>query len=307
MAPDILAGAVAPGGIAVQVLVEMFPAAFELVTDKTDAVQVDPHGKLLIFLLDFVVAGTFLGQSLVVQGQGEHHVCPDLPGMERPIKAPELHGMVAVEEAVQVEEVVAALMVVAVPAPGIFLVPDILKLLHGSGLCLVHPLHQPQVRLLAVAHPFRCDLQRLVEQVIMAGDDVDEVADAPYGMSLPIQVDMDAAGSVGKPPSLAQAAQQPLQGVDILPVTQDGSDQFHTVTAVCGCKPPVLPALAADAAVIHELPGPPVRSPDFIGFIITARIGGGGIEVAGGGIRRLFPGDAGKLRLNAKFSGKHLA
>lgn len=56
----------------------------------------------------------------------------------------------------------------------------------------------------------------------MAGDDVDKVADAPYGMLCPVQVDVDAAGTVGKAPGFPQPPDQPLQGVDILPVTQDG-------------------------------------------------------------------------------------
>jgi hypothetical protein len=49
-------------------------------------------------------------------------------------------------------------MVMAAAVPGIFLIPDIFKLLHGFGLFLIHPLHQPQIHLLAVAHPFRRDL-----------------------------------------------------------------------------------------------------------------------------------------------------
>ena len=111
--------------------------------------------------------------------------------------------MVAVEEAVQVEEVVAAAMVVAAAVPGIFLIPDILNLLHGFWLFLIHPLHQPQIHLLTIAHPFRCNLQCLIEQIIMAGDDVDKVADALYGMSLPVQMDVDAAGAVGKSPGFS--------------------------------------------------------------------------------------------------------
>ena len=270
MAPDILPGAISPGGIAVQVLIKMLPAAFELVADKPDAVQIHAHGELLIFLLHFVVAGTLLCQRLVVQGKGEHHIRPDPPGVECPVEAPELHGMVAVEEAVQVEKVVAAVMVVAVPVPGIFLIPDILNLLHGFGLRLVHPLHQPQVHLLAVAHPLRCDLQCLIEQIIMAGDDVDKVTDTPDSVLRPVQVDVDAAGAVGKSPGLAQAAEQPLQGADILPVTQDGGDQLHAVTGTRIDEPAVFFTLADKAAVIHKFPGPPVRGPGLIGIIAAA-------------------------------------
>lgn len=110
-----------------------------------------------------MVTGAFLGQRLMVKGKGKHHIRPDFPGVERAVEAPQLHGMAAVEEAVQVEEVVAAVVVVATAVPSIFLIPDILKPLHGFWLFPINPLHQPQVHLLAVAHPLRCNLQCLIE------------------------------------------------------------------------------------------------------------------------------------------------
>ena len=70
MAPDILFGTIPPGGIAVQVLVEMLPAALELIADKTDAVQPNTHGELLIFFLHLAVAGAFLRERLMVQASG---------------------------------------------------------------------------------------------------------------------------------------------------------------------------------------------------------------------------------------------
>ena len=94
MAPDILFGTIPPGGIAVQVLVEMLPAALELIADKTDAVQPHPHSKLLIFFLHLAVAGAFLCQRLMVQGERQHDICPDFPGMERAVEAPQFHRMV---------------------------------------------------------------------------------------------------------------------------------------------------------------------------------------------------------------------
>lgn len=48
-------------------LVQVLPATLELVTDKPDAVQPHAHRKLLIFLLDLAVTGTFLRQCLMVE------------------------------------------------------------------------------------------------------------------------------------------------------------------------------------------------------------------------------------------------
>lgn len=83
-------------------LVQMLPAALELLTDESDTVQPHTHGKLFIFFLNFAAAGAFLRQSLVVQGKCQHNVGTDFPGMERAVEAPELHGMVSMEKAVQI-------------------------------------------------------------------------------------------------------------------------------------------------------------------------------------------------------------
>jgi len=52
------------------VFAKVLAAVLELVPDKTDAVQVGPHGELFVFNLRLFSAGALLGQSLVVQRQG---------------------------------------------------------------------------------------------------------------------------------------------------------------------------------------------------------------------------------------------
>ena len=94
----------------------MFPATFELITDKSDAVQPHPHSKLLIFLLDFPVTGAFLRQCLMVERECQHDICPDLSGMERTVETSEFHRMVTMEETVQIKKVITALVVMTVAA-----------------------------------------------------------------------------------------------------------------------------------------------------------------------------------------------
>lgn len=118
--------------------------------------------------------------------------------MQRPIEAPELYGVVAIEEAVQIEEMVAAVVVVPVPAPPVAFVPDALDLRKGFWFYPVHPLYQIGVHLFAVAHPLRRNLQGFVEQVVVAGDDVDKVADTARRVVGTVQMDVDAAGVIGE-------------------------------------------------------------------------------------------------------------
>ncbi len=94
-------------------LVEVLPAALELVADKADPVEIHPHGELLILLLHLPVTGALLGERLMVKSQGEHDIRPDLPGVQRPVETPQLYRVIAVEEAVEIEEMVAAVVVVA--------------------------------------------------------------------------------------------------------------------------------------------------------------------------------------------------
>lgn len=140
-------------------LVEMLPAALELVTDESDAVQPNTHGELLIFFLHFAVTGAFLCQRLMVQGERQHDICPDFPGMERAVEAPKLYRMVAMEEAVQIEKMIAAGVVVAAAASRIVLIPNGFYLWERPWLYLVHPFYQNSVHFLAVTHPLRRNLQ----------------------------------------------------------------------------------------------------------------------------------------------------
>ena len=140
-------------------LIQMFPATLELVTNKSDAVQPHAHCELLVFFLHFPAAGAFLGKHLMVQGERQHDIRPDFPGVECAVEPPEFHRMAAMEETVQIEKMIAALMVVAVPATRIVLIPDGLYLLQCFWFHLIHPPYENRVHFLAIAHPFRRNLQ----------------------------------------------------------------------------------------------------------------------------------------------------
>lgn len=115
----------------------------------------------------------------MVHRQGEHDICADLSGMKLAVKTAKLNRVVAMEETMEIEKVVTAVMVVTVAVTAISGVPDFLKLRKGSRLFLVHTLHQIGVHLFAVTHALRLDLKCFVEQIISAGDEVNEIADTP--------------------------------------------------------------------------------------------------------------------------------
>ena len=49
-------------------LTQMFAAVLEIISDKADSVKPGSHGELRVFNLWFLVAGTLLGQGLMVHG-----------------------------------------------------------------------------------------------------------------------------------------------------------------------------------------------------------------------------------------------
>ena len=81
---------------------EVFPAVFEIVPDKADAVQPGSHGKFGVLNLWLFGAGTLLRQRLAVQCQGQNNVAPDFSGMEVSVETPQLDGAASVEKTVEV-------------------------------------------------------------------------------------------------------------------------------------------------------------------------------------------------------------
>ena len=78
--------------------------------------------------------------------------------MERAVEPSQLHRLVSVEKAMEVEKMITAVVVVLVAVFPIPLIPDTFDVRKGCGLGLVHPLNQPDIHLLTVAHPLRLDL-----------------------------------------------------------------------------------------------------------------------------------------------------
>lgn len=183
----------------------MLPTGFELFTDKADPIEIDSHGEFFVFLLYFPVARAFLCQCLMVHRQGKHDICADLTGVELAVETAKLDRMVTVEEAMQIEEMVTAVMIVAVTVAAITGVPDILQLRESVRLLLIKPLYQIGIHLQAIPHPLRFDLKCFIEQIISAGDEVDEITNGSRCVWFSVEVDMDAAGVVSDATSFSDA------------------------------------------------------------------------------------------------------
>ena len=308
----LLAAVPSSGGVAespcrraVEVLGEVFSAVLEFVPDEADPVEVCPHGELFVLDLRLLGACGTLCQCLMVEGKGENNVAPDFACVEGAVESSQLDRAVSVEEAVEVEEMVAAVVVVGVSRSVVAVVPEVFDGFEVKLLFEVHLLDQFGVHLLAESCAFRVDLECLVKEVVLACDDVDEVPDALRCVVRSVKVNVNTAGVVGEAARLAEFSYQTLQGFDVLAVGEDRADHLDAVVAVRSDLLSVFLALGVDAAVAHELPLASVCLCNFVGAVVGADVFAGAVQVSGCGLCGGFSGDSGELDLDSKSCGKH--
>jgi hypothetical protein len=134
------------------------------------------------------------------------------------VETPKLDRMVALEKGMQVEEMIAAGMVMLVSALAVSLVPDVFDLLKGFRPFRFDSFDQPLIHGFAIGQPLRFYLQGFVKKVVLRSNDVDEVPYALRGMVRSVKVDMDSTPIVRESARYPQLPYQLLQGFDILAI-----------------------------------------------------------------------------------------
>ena len=281
----------------------MLPTGLKLFADEADPIQIDPHGEFFVFLLYFPVARAFLCQCLMVHRQSKHDICADLTGVELAVETAKLDRMVTVEEAMQIEEVVTAVMVVTIAVAAITGVPDILQLRESVRLLLIESLHQIGIHLQTIPHPLRLDLKCFIEQIISTGDEIDEVTDGSWCVRFSIEVDMDTTGVVSDATSFSDAPDNVLQCSNIFPVSEDGADQFTGIFITCGYQSAAFSSATVNTAVVHEFPVSCVRAFDDVTVVVIVSAVVAAIKILRNYFRCLLTGDPGKLDLDSELTG----
>ena len=223
--------------------------------------------------------------------------------MEFAVETAKLDRMVTVEEAMQIEEVVTAVMVVTVTIATITGVPDILQLRKSVRLLLIESLHQIGIHLQAIPHPLRLDLKCFIEQIISTGDEIDEVTDGSWCVRFSIEVDMDTTGVVSDATSFSDAPDNVLQCSNIFPVSEDGADQFTGIFITCGYQSAAFSSATVNTAVVHEFPVSCVRAFDDVTVVVIVSAVVAAIKILRNYFRCLLTGDPGKLDLDSELTG----
>ena len=247
----------------------MEPAGLEFVADEPEAEHPAPESVFLIVRFSLPGRCLLLGQGLMGDGQAELDVCLDFPGVKRPVEKPELDGPFG-EGGMQVQPVVAGAVVMMVPSVRRFLIPEVGDAFQRVRLSPIDVLQEGRVCLPAVpAFPRRIDLEGAVNHVFLARHDVHQVPQGlcrePFGPDM----DVDAAGLVGKGPGLAERPHQLLQLRDVF-VGKDGADHFRAVETGSIRNVSVHLLLGNQAGIVHGFPFPSLFIPCGVGIVGSA-------------------------------------
>lgn len=247
----------------------METAGLEFVADESEPEHPAPEGIFLIVRFGLPCRGFLLREGLMSDGQAELYVCLDFPGVERPVEKPELDGPFG-KGGMQVQPVVAGAVVMVSPSIGCFLIPEVGDAVQRVRLSPVEVLQEGGVRLPAVpAFPRGVDLEGTVNHVFLACHDVHQVPQGLCREPFSPDMDVDAAGLVGKGTGFAEHPHQFLQLRDVF-VGKDGADHFRAVEAGSVCNVAVHLLLGNQTGVVHGFPFPSLFIPCNIGIVGSA-------------------------------------
>ncbi len=181
----------------------MEPAGLELVTDESEPEHPAPESVFLIVRFGLPGRGFLLSQGLMGDGQAELNVCLDFPSVECPVEKPELDGPFG-EGGMQVQSVIAGAVIMVIPSVGCFLIPEVGDAVQRVRLFPVEVLQEGGVRFPAVSvFPRGVDLEGAVNHIFLARHNVHQVPQGLCREAFGPDVDVDAAGLIGKGPGLA--------------------------------------------------------------------------------------------------------
>ncbi len=247
----------------------MEAAGLEFVADEPEPEHPAPEGVFFIIRLGLPCRGLLLREGLMSNGQAELDVCLDFSGVERPVEKPELNRSLG-EGGMQVQPMIAGAVVMVSPSIGCFLIPEVGDPVQGVRLFPVEFLQEGGVRLPAVpAFPRGIDLESAVNHVFLARHNVHQVPQGLYREPFGPDMDVDAAGLVGKGTGLAERPYQLLQLRNVF-VGKDGTDHFRAVEAGSVCNVSVHLLLGNQAGVVHGFPFPSLFIPCDIGIVGSA-------------------------------------
>ncbi|TCS77632.1 hypothetical protein EDC37_11433 [Pectinatus cerevisiiphilus] len=222
-----------------------------------------------------------------------------LAGMGCAVEKPKLDCPLG-ESRMQVQPMIAGAVVMLIASAGILAIPDVGQFRHGSRFLLVDDSQKIRIRLFAVTQPIAVNFQGSVKDVLFAGDNVHDVPQGLRREAFRADMDMNAAGTVGKSPFLSELPHQFLHIFNIL-VMKDWADHLSFVI-ISGAD--FLPIkgffLRPDTGIPHGLPSPALAIRGFMSVISPADVSAVGAEISGNGFHCLRARNPREFHLNTE-------
>ena len=248
---------------------EVEAAGLEFVADESEPEHPASEGVFLIVRFGFPCRGFLLREGLMGDRKAELDVGLDFAGVESAVEKAELDGLFG-ESGMQVQPMVAGAVVVVVPSVWRFLIPEVGDAVQRIRLFPVEILEECGVRLPAVpAFPRGVNLEGAVNHLFLTRHDVHQVPQGLGGEPFGSDMDVDAAGLVGKGTGLAEHPHQFLQLRDVF-VGKDGADHFRAVMVGSVHDFAVHLFLRNQAGIVHGFPFPSLLIPCGVGIIGSA-------------------------------------
>ena len=268
-------------------------ASLVLVTDQTDANE--PVSKVCALARHHLVAYALFGYGVVHSCQAELNVSFHFASMKRAIEATEFNVLV-LEEAVQIQRVVAATMVVLTNSPAaIAIVPHFLHVRIADVFSLAKFGQEALISFLAIiVLTVAGNIQRLIDAVFFASPRDCQTTERISSHIFMADMNVDATASIDFRTSFAKHANCALHQFDVIVAGEHRRDELALIVVI-----------SIDRSVAHYRPSTALAVTYFPSFICATDIAGSRTEVVGQSATSMLTSNAAEFDFNAERSSSH--
>lgn len=268
-------------------------AGLVLFTNQTDANE--PVSKVCALAGHHLVAYALFGYGIVYSCQAELNISFHFASMKRAVEAAEFNVLM-LEEAVQIQRVVAAAMVVLTNSPAaIAIVPHLLQVRIADVFSLANFGQEALISFTAIiVFTIAVNIQRLIDAVFFACPRDCQTTERISSHIFMTYMDMDATASIDFRTSFAKHANCALHQFDVIIAREYRRDEFALIVVI-----------SIDRSVAHDRPGTALVVTYFPSFICATDIVGSRAEVVGQSATSVLASNAAEFDFNAERSSSH--
>ena len=113
----------------------------------------------------------------MIQCKGKNNVCSNFSGVKNAVESSKLNRVMSLKKAVEVQEMISAVMVMCVSVVVISFVPNIRNLRHCARFSGVEFSYEPLIKSLTIIDSALLDLKCFLQKVVFGCDNIYKVSD----------------------------------------------------------------------------------------------------------------------------------